>query len=901
MKDTIQAGFDEIETLLGHAIATLTDIVGPETKLAQLLQQASKGELNEAGHEADPVQAAQLSAVYFELLNLIEETVAARMRRERQSTKGLQAVKGLWGEAFQLVGANQGTEQKLLDELRAITVEPVLTAHPTEAKRATVRERHRAIYEALTDLADTASTDTYSRSQALNRLQAALETLWHAGEIRDSRPTITDELQNILFYLREVFPRALKEVDDALKANWAALGRDPHQLYEHQAFPQVQFGTWVGGDRDGHPFVTAEVTHETLQTLRTHSRELYRRLLHEMAREIPLSPPFADFPEKMAERRDQLAAEFPEASGYLLKRNQTEPWRQFVYLVREKVRHEHADGGYLLCAEFDADLAMLEKSLCEAGAPMAAREFVHPIRRVIETFGFRLAKLDIRQNSDKHEKAFLEILIGAGLTKEAEFYQAAGEDDRMMLILKELSNPRPLTARGNSLESNAQTVLSSHRVVAKHLDAYGPKAFGSLIVSMTRGASDLLLVHLLGRESGLSHWKDGYWCARLPVCPLLEQYEDLIGGADIMRAYLATKPAKNSPKVTTSGRSVAPVMIGYSDSNKDAGVLASQFALWKGQTQLTEIGTHGETEIEFFHGRGGTISRGAGPTKWFLRSLPTGSLGGSFRLTEQGESIPQKYANLESAAYHLESLLAGAFLADSDAPSPSIPEAEEVLEQLAEYGRTAYRGLLEKPGFVDFYCEATPIDALERGMFGSRPARRTGTQSLDDLRAIPWVFSWTQSRFYLPGWFSVGSALSEWSKSGDLGNLRELTQKTAFLKYLFNNIETNLVSANPSLMKAYASLVQDPDLRETFMTRILTDYEQARSLLGEILPGKFEDRRPRMAHTLQIRSAMLERLHHQQVDLLQEWRSAENDAGDELIGKLLFNVNAVASGLRTTG
>jgi phosphoenolpyruvate carboxylase len=354
-------------------------------------------------------------------------------------------------------------------------------------------------------------------------------------------------------------------------------------------------------------------------------------------------------------------------------------------------------------------------------------------------------------------------------------------------------------------------------------------------------------------------------------------------------------------------------MLGYSDSNKDCGILAAQWALHRAEKRLTETALKHDLSFRYFHGRGGTISRGAGPTHWFMASLPHGSMSGGFRMTEQGETIAQKYANLANATFNLELLLAGAAVTTAthrhgQAPSKN-DELFTILNHLSATSTAAYQNFLRKPGFIDFYRQVTPIDALENARIGSRPARRTGKKghSIADLRAIPWVFSWTQARFYLPGWFGVGSALEELHQQQpeQFAALKQTLHETAFVSYLFTNVETNLHSANLPIMSDYATLVEDEALRATFMALIVDEFERTRTQLAELFDGGMETRRPRMAKTLTIRDEPLDVLHQQQISLLREWRghlsSADSDAAEEILPKLLLSINAIASGLRTTG
>ena len=425
-------------------------------------------------------------------------------------------------------------------------------------------------------------------------------------------------------------------------------------------------------------------------------------------------------------------------------------------------------------------------------------------------FGFHLATLDVRQNSEFHDQAIAEILTAAGVS-DGENFPKWDEEKRLEFLNAELQSSRPFLHDGARIGDHADNVLDTYRVLVRHWKHSGTAGLGSLIVSMTRQLSDLLSVYLLAREAGLmDHTVEGM-ASLLPVVPLFETIDDLHNSPGILGAFLDHPLTARSLK--SMARPQQQVMLGYSDSNKDCGILAAQVALQRAQSALTKVGQEKDVALCFFHGRGGTISRGAGPTHWFMAALPHGAMSGAFRMTEQGETIAQKYSNLANATYNLELLLAGAAI--NTARHRHLPEtpdpAERFLDTLSDASQKAYQGLLRSEGFIGYYRQATPIDALENSRIGSRPARRTGkkSHSISDLRAIPWVFSWTQARYYLPGWFGVGTALSELKENSpeDFAALKEALGKSTFLAYVLTNVETNLASANLELMQAYAGLV----------------------------------------------------------------------------------------------
>ncbi|WP_395739367.1 phosphoenolpyruvate carboxylase [Prosthecobacter sp.] len=858
----------------------------------------------------------QAYSIAFQMLNVVEERAASQIRRLREKKSGPEAEKGLWADYLKQLRTLGLKESDILAAMRDVCVEPVLTAHPTEAKRETVRELHREIYS-LMNRHENAAYTPREQARLQSQLRTQLENLWRTGEIHVTRPSIEAELQNALYYLRDVFPEALARAHTHLREAWQANGYNTAEIDELP--PLLRFGSWIGGDRDGHPFVTADVTRHALVALRKNALRVQRRALESLAFHLPLSSLFQITPPLLTELittlTTQLKAEPCVDLAYILERNKEEPWRAAVYLMRAKVllamEKPASPAAYVQPHELRADIDTLAKTLLEVGDKAVVEEQIVPFRRNLNAFGFHSAALDVRQNSAFHEKALDQLLRAAGLLDGGSFIDWSIEKKRA-LIDRELTSPRPFLAPGISAGHEADTVIACHRVLADHRAQFGNAGLGSLIVSMTRCVEDLLVVFLLAREAGLMQWSEEGLVCPLPVVPLFETMGDLEAGPGIVDAFLSHPVVKRSLKAQTNHGSapVFQVMVGYSDSNKDCGIVASQCALHRAQRELSDtIHSHGARPI-FFHGRGGTVGRGAGPTHWFMEALPHGSLSGGMRMTEQGETIAQKYAHIGSAVYNAELLIASATAATvrhRGSESHAHPELEVLFDKLAADSRDAYRAFLHAPDFIKFYRQATPIDALENSRIGSRPARRTGQASIDDLRAIPWVFSWTQSRFYLPGWFGAGSALNKLKADDPKGfeTLATALPESAFLRYVLTNIESSLVSANTDLMRAYAGLVEDTVIRDRFLNMILAEYEATRRIIDELFHGTFAERRPRLAYTLNIREEPLKVLHHQQIALLREWRALvaadKTEAADAMVTDLLISINAIASGLRTTG
>ncbi len=922
--DYIASGFAKIDTDLSFLMQCLREVLvelGEEDAAAVL---PWSGEIHDA--ENPPPGIEQAYSIAFQLLNMVEENAAAQTRRLREIEHGLAEEPGLWGKQLARLKKAGLTDKEIAASLHTIRVEPVLTAHPTEAKRAAVLEQHRSIYLLLTSLESQSLTPS-EREAIRNEIKVVLERLWRTGEILLEKPTVATERRGMDFYLRDVFPLALEQLDERLRNAWKDAGFDAALLESPHSWPRVRFGTWVGGDRDGHPLVTASVTEESLKELRLNALRVMHKQLDVLASRLPLSSNFQKTPQVLDQALSRLWSENPEAGDAIGRQYSDEPWRQYVLMLQAKLPLEAGTGEELVVregnsfhyknpAELDADLSVLAESLVEVGAKRLADTAVWPMRRSLDVFGFHLAALDIRQNSKFHDQALIQILaaIGQPMPDFSEWDEAR----RVEFLNKELQSPRPFLYHDSGIGDQADAVLSCYGVLKRHMRAYGREGIGSLIVSMTKRMSDLLVVYVLAREAGLMVWTPEGLLCQLPVVPLFETLDDLERSAGLIDAFLEHPVTKRSLEFHQKDRiqvlslphdrPIQQVMVGYSDSNKDCGILASQWALHMSQSALAATGRAHGTKIRFFHGRGGTISRGAGPTHRFLGALPPGSIQGDLRLTEQGETIAQKYANLATATYNLEILLAGATgfsLGEAASTAPS-EELHQIGELLANASCEKYVSLIQAPDFMTFYSEATPIDALETSSIGSRPSRRTGQRTLDDLRAIPWVFSWNQCRYYLPGWFGVGSGLEALlaAKIMPIEQLREKLKKTPLTYYALTNVETNLASCDRDIMRSYADLVKDASVRDRLFGLIIEEFDKTQAMMSEIFGGSLESRRPRMIKTLHLRAHALRILHQQQIELLKKWRAARASSSPEaekLLPKVLLSVNAIASGLRTTG
>jgi phosphoenolpyruvate carboxylase len=858
-------------------------------------------------------RGVQAYSIAFQLLNMVEENAAAQSKRLREDKNGLASEPGSWGRALKTLNEEGLSDKQVAKRLSRIRIDPVLTAHPTEAKRATVLEIHREIYKLLVRREN--NMWTVAEQQAIrDEITVALERLWRTGEIYQQKPDVQSELRNIIYFLSKVFPDAVISMDLRLRQAWQAAGYAPERIDSPDALPLIAFGTWVGGDRDGHPLVTAEVTTRALNLFRSTAINILHERLDTLGQRLSLGDHLQHPPAVFVRQVEKHAAAHGEAGQSALNRNIGETWRQYINLVR--LRLPSAEGELLPNQHKTpegviADLLFLRETLIEVGASRIAHAELDPLIRFLRVFGFHMACLDIRQNSAFHDKAIGQLMAAAG-TAETNYSQW-DESRRLGFLDSELRSTRPFIREQASIGPEADAVLSCYRALVVHIQHYGAAGLGSLIVSMTRTVSDLLSVYLLAREAGLTAGgSDSPYCL-LPVVPLFETIADLERSTTILDAFLAhpvtrrTLEARRDAGVTDG--LVQQVMIGYSDSNKDGGILASLWNLYRAQQNLVAVGEKHGVRIVFFHGRGGTISRGAGPTHRFINALPQGTINGEMRVTEQGESISQKYANHITAVHNLELLTAGTTQNSllQDVAVRNEGAQAKVMDRLAEFSREAYQSLIHTPRFIEFFRQATPIDVIEASRIGSRPSRRTGAASLEDLRAIPWVFAWSQSRFYLSGWYGVGSALARLKEEDPKGFelIRKLYDDWAPLRYMLKNASTSVMAANRSMMRLYGNLVVDRKLRGAFLKRILDEHSLTKKMLDELSDSKLTEGRPRLRKVITLRESAIDLLHEQQVALLKDWRKKVADGDrkevDALLPQMLLSLNAIAAGLQATG
>lgn len=861
----------------------------------------------------------QLYSLLFQLINLCEINGAVQNRRSLEG-EDLSQVNGLFASQLAKLKENGLSQEEIFSSLAEISIEPVLTAHPTEAKRATVLEHYRELYLLLVQRENT-MYNHHERESIRFDIKQSLYRLWKTGEIYLEKPAVSDELRNILHYLVNVFPEVITILNHRLLQAVKYHGLDSDRVIEDLLFPKITFGDWVGGDRDGHPLVTAEVTQHTLLQLRLNAFVVIKRKLSLLVQRVSFACSLEEMLPEACERINKMVGELGIKGPEYLDRNKGEAFRQFVNLMIGKLPVDmmrgHAtqladtEGAYIHSSELINDLKLLQRALVEYGAKGPAYENVVNAIVIVRAFGFHLAALDVRQNSAFHDKAIEQLLEASG-AEETNFSEWP-EEKRLEFLNHELASARPFVTPNTPLDQNAQTVMECLRTIRKHTNKYGTNCIGSFIVSMTRSLSDLLVVYILAREAGLTQsTEEGAVCI-IPVVPLLETIDDLEAGPQILSSFLDHPFTKRSlaylKEKNEDEHFRQQVMVGYSDSNKDGGIMASQWNLYKAQFKLGQVGDDRDVKITFFHGKGGSISRGSGPTHYFVDALPYGALRGSIRLTEQGETIAQKYANKVNAAYNLELLAASALkksAMDSKRDRSYHPHAD-IIEKLAAASKKNYEAMMNEEGFIPFFRQATPIDAIEKSKIGSRPAKRTGASTVQDLRAIPWVFSWSQARYNMTSWYGVGSAFEELMNGSpeEYQLIKESLKTDPFLRYVITNVDTSVSSTSEDLMRQYAGLVEDSAVREKFLNIYRNELSLTKKHLTELMSKNIEERRKSHYHSTQLRAALMKPLHERQISLLRTWRdqlkNEEVAEAERTQIEIMLTINAIAGAMRSTG
>ena len=848
--------------------------------------------------------------IWFQLLSIAEQNAGMRRRRQTETDRGQEQVKGTLAQVVHDVAGEKiaGPEQvrALLRELR---IRPTITAHPTEAKRVTVLEKHRRMYRRLVDLESPRWTPR-ERTQLLEALRTEIELLWMTGELRLEKPTVPQEVYWGLHFFSETLFEAtsetLEKLDRILGQVW------PGERFEIPPF--FQFGSWIGGDRDGNPFVTNNVTRRTVSENRVASLHRYRQRLVDLLktlsiteRALTVSPSF----------RTTLARELEESGDGpgIVGRNPGEVFRQHLACMMRRldgaVRHAEqgrtapAAEGYRSADELLTDLRTLETALRDGGSGNLADHLVRPVRREVETFRFSTVRLDLRENSTRTTQALAALWRLS--TGQAGDPPAVNSDEWKTWLLGELAKPRRGERPLEGFPPEVRETMGLFRVVREMRAELDREAFGSFILSMTREVADVLGAYLLAKEGGLFADEAGVESCSLPIVPLFETIEDLYRAPAIMRELLTLPVVRRSVRALGGTQEV---MIGYSDSNKDGGYLSSNWELFKAQARLTRLGEELGVPISFFHGRGGSVSRGGAPLGRAIAAQPAGSIRGRMRITEQGEVVSFKYANRGTAQYQVELLAASviehSLRSEHEAALVPTSEYDEAMEALSGGAQAAYRRFVERPDLITYFSAASPLEELTLLNIGSRPARRTGARTLADLRAIPWVFAWSQNRHFITGWYGMGSGLLNFLQiRGERGEklLKRMYTESRLFQLVLDEVEKTLSYVDLEIARLYADLVPESGIREEIFALVEAEYHRTVEVVLRLTGGsELAERFPRFRRRLARRMATINQVSRQQVELLRRFRAAAGDPDrQQYLSPLLLSINCISSGFGATG
>jgi phosphoenolpyruvate carboxylase len=839
-------------------------------------------------------------SVYFQLVNTAEQHHRVRRRRVRDAEReeAHRPQPESLADAVARLSARGVPPERMGQVLQRLWVELVVTAHPTEISRRTVLEK-QLLFARLLDSLDAVGSSPVERRELVDRLLEEITVLWQSDEMRSERPRVIEEVQRALFFFSEVLydsvPRVEEELERLLAEHYP--GVDP------PGRPALTFGTWVGGDQDGNPNCTPDVLHDTLELQGRMARELLGERVRALAASLGISRRMAGVSAELEASIAADEAAMPTTAAMMGARNSGEPYRRKLSLMRARLSAA-AERPYLSVDELREDLGVVARSLRAHGGERVARRSVARIDRQARVFGFHVARLDVRQHSARLHEAAGE-LVG----DMAERYHDMPEADRARLLDGLLSAPVPLPEPERVAEP-AREVMRTFEELGAGVARHGAAAAGTVIVSFTHRPSDLLAPQLLARRAGLFRpGRDGA-TSDVDLVPLFESIQDLRGAPDTLRGLFGT-PAYMRNVEARGNRQV--VMIGYSDSNKDGGYLAANWELFLAQERLADVCRLHGVGLTLFHGRGGTTSRGGGPTYSAVMGSPIGTLDGRVRITEQGEVISFKYSLPPIAERNLDSVTAAVLertVQEDEARGFTERKGvwDEAVAELAEVSLLRYRALVHRDsGFVRYFLQASPIRELELLNIGSRPTRRSGDSGalrVEDLRAIPWVFSWMQNRHLLSAWYGVGTALGGFLRRyrGGLQVLREMYEGWPWFRAVIDSLQMTVAKADMRIAARYAGLVAEEHIRERILRLVREEYEATCSgLLALFDQPRLLDDKPFLQRSIRLRNPYIDPLHYVQVRLLRELRAGSHAERAALEHPLLLSVSGIAAGLRNTG
>ncbi len=893
----LRSDIRRLGTQLGDALVRqhgqdLLDRVEQVRAIAQGLRRddASNDSLVDVLADVDLGEAINLVrafTVYFHLANTAEQV--HRVDDLNSAANGTTRFE----ETVALLQQGGASNAEIVAATRQAELRPVFTAHPTEASRRSILDK----LAEMSQLIERRGESTISRSEVAaidRRTNELIDAIWQTDELRRERPAPVDEARSILYFLNQIVSDGVPQLFDDVDATLRTIGGS----LDGDTVP-VRFGSWVGGDRDGNPNVTPQITLDVLAFQRMRALRLLITEIEGLSAELSVSTSVADVSEELAAQLVEDEKRFPSIASRFSKLSRGEPYRQRCAVIHHRLTctadATDPDSSYASPAELQADLALMAASLTAHRGELLAQGRLARVQRTVSLIGFHLATLDIRQHTDGHHQALAELFAALDVD-----YASLDRQARTALLSDELASRRPLAPPVTPESDGALALMASIRSAMEDL---GDEIIESYIISMTQGVDDVLAPAVLARDVGLVDIPRGI--ARLGFVPLFEMIEDLRNIGPVLRDLLAVPAYRQLVELRGN---VQEVMVGYSDSNKDGGITTSQWEIHKALRQIADVSRETGIRIVVFHGRGGTVGRGGGPTNEAILGQPAGAVAGAVKITEQGEVIADKYGLPQLAQRNLDLALAAVVEATVAHRRPrhnaeTTARWNEVMEMMSTSAYGAYRSFLETPGMVEYFETSTPVEELAAMNIGSRPARRANANAgISDLRAIPWVFGWTQSRQIIPGWFGVGTALEAARNAGHGDALDEMYAGWKFFGGFLSNVEMTLSKTDLAIAKHYVNRLVAPE-HHHFFDLIVAEHDRTVREIGLLSQGSLLDDLPILKRTLAVRDAYLDPINVLQIELLARSRSLEDgDAqADQIQRALLLTINGVAAGLRNTG
>ncbi|KKC48837.1 phosphoenolpyruvate carboxylase [Paenibacillus sp. D9] len=849
-------------------------------------------------------QVIRAFAIYFQLVNIAEQNHRIRRKRDYERSAGEAVQPGSIEAAVQGLQERHISIDDVKSMLNDISLELVMTAHPTEATRRVVQDIHKRIAVGMMEL-DNPNLTYREREKLREGLLNEVLILWQTDELRDRKPTVIDEVRNGLYYfdetLFEVLPNVYEELERCL-----------HKYYPEEQWhvpTYLKFGSWIGGDRDGNPSVKAKVTWETLTLHKQLALRKYETVLKQWMEILSFSTNIVEVPAELMDSiaKDQQSVELRGVDRW---RNVKEPYKIKLSYMLEKLVNTGDDSlrgsstRYGSPDEFKEDLLLIDRSLRSHYADYTADTHVRKLIRQVELFGFHMAALDIRQHSQEHENAMAEVLAKMHIVED---YAAMGEEEKIALLAKLLDDPRPLTSGHLDYSESTRECLDVYQTVYRAQQEFGTDCISSYLISMTQGASDMLEVMVFAKEVGLFRKEaDGSVRCTLQSVPLFETIDDLHAAPDIMKRLFELPLYRQAVEARGNQHEI---MLGYSDSNKDGGVVTANWELRMALNDITETGAQYGVKLKFFHGRGGALGRGGMPLGRSILAQPPHTIGGGIKITEQGEVLSSRYSmqgiayrSLEQATWAL--LTAARLAMHPEQMAPENPEWNEIAKEISETAQRKYQDLIFRDSdFMEFFKGTTPLSEVGELNIGSRPSKRKNSDRFEDLRAIPWVFAWTQSRYLLPAWYAAGTAFRSYAGADEkrLQTLQEMYKDFPFFRSLVDNLQMAMAKADLIIAREYAGMIQNDGVRDRIFRLVEEEYALTLKFILDITGQKdLLDNVPVIQESIRLRNPYVDPLSYLQVELLTELRQEEGDNA-HLLREVLLTINGIAAGLRNTG